>query len=82
MGSVLAELLVARGCEVDFVTPAAKVAGWTENTLEQRFIQTRLMEMGVRLHLSHAPGLFGAWGRAGLAAPTRAPSAMLPRMRR
>ena len=47
MGSVLAELLVARGCEVDFVTPAAKVAEWTENTLEQAIIQRRLLEMGV-----------------------------------
>jgi dimethylamine/trimethylamine dehydrogenase len=62
MGSVLAELLLARGCAVEFVTPAAKVAEWTENTLEQRFIQTRLMERGVRLHLSHAPVAFGAGG--------------------
>ncbi|MCA3509797.1 MAG: NAD(P)-binding protein, partial [Rhodobacter sp.] len=29
MGSVLAELLVARACRVEFVTPAAKVAEWT-----------------------------------------------------
>jgi dimethylamine/trimethylamine dehydrogenase len=62
MASVLAELLVARGCEVEFVTPSAKVAEWTENTLEQRFIQTRLMEKGVRLHLSHAPLAFGTGG--------------------
>lgn len=55
MGSVLAELLVARGCTVEFVIPAAKVAEWTVNTLEQGFIQTRLMELGVRLHLSQAP---------------------------
>ncbi len=55
MGSVIAELLVARGCMVDFVTPAAKVAIWTENTLEQTTIQRRLMQIGVRLHLSHAP---------------------------
>ncbi|PZR01041.1 MAG: NADH:flavin oxidoreductase [Cereibacter sphaeroides] len=62
MGSVLAELLVSKGCEVEFVTPAAKVAEWTENTLEQRFIQTRLMELGVRLHLNHAPISFGSGG--------------------
>ncbi len=62
MGSVLAELLVAQGCEVEFVTPATKVAEWTENTLEQRFIQTRLMERGVTLHLSHAPLRFGSGG--------------------
>jgi dimethylamine/trimethylamine dehydrogenase len=55
MGSVVAELLVARSCVVDFVTPAVKVASWTENTLEQATIQRRLMQIGVRLHLSHAP---------------------------
>jgi dimethylamine/trimethylamine dehydrogenase len=55
MASVVAELLVARGCAVDFVTPAAKVALWTENTLEQATIQRRLMQIGVRLHLSKAP---------------------------
>ena len=62
MGSVLAELLVARGCRVEFVTPAAKVAEWTENTLEQRLIQSRLMSLGVTLHLSHAPQAFGPGG--------------------
>ncbi len=55
MASVLAELLVSRGCAVDFVTPAAKVALWTERTLEQATIQRRLMQIGVRLHLSRAP---------------------------
>jgi dimethylamine/trimethylamine dehydrogenase len=55
MGSVLAELLVARGCTVHFVTPAVKVAEWTDNTLEQSTIQRRLAEIGVHIHLSHAP---------------------------
>jgi dimethylamine/trimethylamine dehydrogenase len=55
MGSVLAELLLARGCAVEFVTPAARVAEWTVNTLEQRLIQTRLIERGARLRLSRAP---------------------------
>jgi dimethylamine/trimethylamine dehydrogenase len=55
MGSVLAELLLARGCAVEFVTPAARVAEWTVNTLEQRLIQTRLLERGARLRLSRAP---------------------------
>jgi dimethylamine/trimethylamine dehydrogenase len=55
MGSVLAELLVARGCTVDFITPAVKVAEWTDNTLEQTTIQRRLMELGVTLHTSKAP---------------------------
>jgi dimethylamine/trimethylamine dehydrogenase len=55
MGSVLAELLVARGCKVHFVTPAVKVAEWTDNTLEQSTIQRRLADLGVTIHLSHAP---------------------------
>jgi len=59
MGSVLAELLLARGCEVAFVTPAARVAEWTLNTLEQGAIQRRLMAAGVALHLSAAPEAIG-----------------------
>lgn len=55
MGSVLAELLVSRGCNVDFVTPAAKVAEWSENTLEQGRIMRRLLELGVRVHTNKAP---------------------------
>ena len=53
MGSVLAELLVARGVEVLFVTPAADVAPWTHNTLEQHRIQRRLLELNVTLVTSH-----------------------------
>ena len=47
MGSVLAELLVAAGNEVVFITPASQVAQWTVNTLEQAKIQQRLLELGV-----------------------------------
>ena len=54
MASVLAEFLVARGCRVSFVTPATKVAEWTENTLEQTQIQRRLLEIDVSLYLSKA----------------------------
>lgn len=53
MGSVLAEHLVARGVEVIFVTPAADVATWTHNTLEQHRIQRRLLELGVTIITSH-----------------------------
>jgi dimethylamine/trimethylamine dehydrogenase len=49
MGSVLAELLVDIGCAVTLVTPAAEAANWTQNTLEQAAIQTRLLERGVRI---------------------------------
>jgi dimethylamine/trimethylamine dehydrogenase len=34
--------LVARGCTVHFVTPAVKVAEWTDNTLEQATISAAL----------------------------------------
>jgi dimethylamine/trimethylamine dehydrogenase len=47
MGGLLAELLVAQGCRVTLVTPASEVSNWTRNTMEQHFIQKRLLEMGV-----------------------------------
>ncbi|MFN3282107.1 MAG: NADH:flavin oxidoreductase, partial [Tabrizicola sp.] len=59
MGSVLAELLVTKGNRVQFVTPAAKVAEWTDNTLEQGSIMRRLLEIGVEMHLSKAPEAIG-----------------------
>jgi len=49
MGGVLAELLAQNGCEVALVTPAPLVSYWTQFTLEQSKIQTRLMKLGVRL---------------------------------
>ncbi|RMH51356.1 MAG: FAD-binding protein [Alphaproteobacteria bacterium] len=52
MGGVLAEHLVAAGCEVVLVTPAARVSDWTFNTLEQHAIQKRLLELGVELVLN------------------------------
>ncbi len=60
MGSVLAELLVAKGNRVHFITPAVKVAEWTDNTLEQGTIMRRLLEIGVDIHLSKAPEAIGA----------------------
>lgn len=60
MGSVMTEVLVARGCTVDFVTPAAKVAEWAENTLEQAVIMRRLLELGVRVHTNKAPEAIAA----------------------
>ena len=53
MGSVLAELLILKGCRVSFVTPSAKIAEWSVNTLEQGQIQRRLLELGVELKTSH-----------------------------
>ena len=49
LGSVLAEKLRLAGLEVTLVTPAAEVASWTRNTLEQHRIQCRLIEIGVKI---------------------------------
>ncbi|NKB16834.1 MAG: hypothetical protein HC774_08260 [Sphingomonadales bacterium] len=54
LAGVLAELLVAEGTKVTFVTPSAKVSEWAGNTLEQGRIQSRLMSLGVSLELSQA----------------------------
>jgi len=60
MGSVLAELLIAKGCRVSFVTPSTKIAEWSVNTLEQGQIQRRLLELGVEVRTSHAVVEVGA----------------------
>ena len=49
MGSVLAELLIQRGCQVTLVTPAPLIAYWSQFTLEQERIQRRLMKSDVKL---------------------------------
>ncbi|HUQ37961.1 MAG TPA: NAD(P)-binding protein [Aestuariivirga sp.] len=54
MGSVLAELLISKGCRVSYVTPSTKISEWSVNTLEQGQIQRRLLELGVEVKTSHA----------------------------
>jgi dimethylamine/trimethylamine dehydrogenase len=54
MGSVLAELLISKGCRVSLVTSSTKVSEWSVNTLEQAQIQRRLLELGVEVTVSHA----------------------------
>ncbi len=49
MGGVLAELLADKGYETTCVTAASEVSTWSRNTMEQHFIQTRLLEKGVRI---------------------------------
>jgi dimethylamine/trimethylamine dehydrogenase len=49
LGAVLAEKLHAAGLAVTVVTPAERVSAWTVNTLEQRAIQKRLLELGVEI---------------------------------
>jgi dimethylamine/trimethylamine dehydrogenase len=54
---VLAELLVKSGCKVAFVTPSIRVSDWSYNTLEQAFIQKRLIELDIDIHVTR--GLAG-----------------------
>ena len=60
MGSVLAELLISKGCRVSYVTPSTKISEWSVNTLEQGQIQRRLLELGVEVKTSHAVVEVGA----------------------
>jgi dimethylamine/trimethylamine dehydrogenase len=52
MGGVLAELLVKRGLQVTLITPSIRVSDWSYNTLEQAFIQKRLIELGVEIQVT------------------------------
>ena len=49
MGGVMAELLADIGCETHYLTPACEASTWTRNTMEQHFIQARLLEKGVTI---------------------------------
>jgi len=49
MGGVLAELLADRGYDTLYVTPACEASTWTRATMEQHFIQARLLRKGVRI---------------------------------
>jgi dimethylamine/trimethylamine dehydrogenase len=50
MGGVLAELLANNGCEVMLLMPGPTISYWTEYTLEQHWIQEKLMHKGVNLY--------------------------------
>ena len=50
MGGLMAELLADMGCETHYLTPACEVSTWTRATMEQHFIQARLLEKGVKIH--------------------------------
>ena len=52
MGGVLAELLASSGANVTLITPSAYVSDWTNNTLEQATIHSRLAEVGVNIVLN------------------------------
>ena len=60
MGGVIAELLADEGYRVSLLTGASEVSAWTRNTMEQQFIQSRLLSKNVALQLS--AGLAGVSG--------------------
>jgi dimethylamine/trimethylamine dehydrogenase len=49
LGAVLAEKLRLDGHDVTLVTPADRVSAWTVNTLEQRAIQKRILELEIEV---------------------------------
>lgn len=49
IGGVLAEMLAKAGRTVYMITPASEVSTWTQHTLEQQRIQTRLLELDVHI---------------------------------
>jgi len=53
MGGVLAELLATKGYKVSLVTPAPMISYWSQFTLEQERIQSKLMKLGVKLYPQH-----------------------------
>ena len=54
MGGVIAEALRLKGLEVSLVTTMAVASAWTEFSLEQKRIQTRLHSIGVQIVPLHA----------------------------
>ncbi len=52
MASVLAEKCSELGCEVTYMTNAARVSEWSDNTLEQQRIHKRLLDKNVKLVLN------------------------------
>jgi dimethylamine/trimethylamine dehydrogenase len=52
MASALAELMVAKGAKVTYVTSGSMVAEWTVHTAEQQRVHRRLHELGIQIVLS------------------------------
>ena len=49
MGGVLAELLADKGYETTYMTPASEACTWSRNTMEQPFVQARMLEKGIAI---------------------------------
>jgi dimethylamine/trimethylamine dehydrogenase len=60
LGSVVAELLRKEGYDVLFVTPEAQVSSWSAATLEQRWVEERLYELGIEVITKHAVTAIGS----------------------
>jgi len=54
MGSVLAEQLAKRSCQVTVVTPAPMISYWAQFTLEQERIQRKLIELNIKLYTQYS----------------------------
>lgn len=59
MGGVVAERLAAAGLRVTLMTTDPVVSSWTVHTLEQRWIQRRLLERGIALLTNRVPVRLG-----------------------
>jgi dimethylamine/trimethylamine dehydrogenase len=53
LGGVVAEALAGQGRKVALVTSAGTASAWTAATLEQPYIQARLLAAGIDIHVSH-----------------------------
>jgi dimethylamine/trimethylamine dehydrogenase len=54
MGGVVAELCADAGFDTTYATPASEASSWTRATLEQAFIQTRLLRKGIKIQAFRA----------------------------
>jgi dimethylamine/trimethylamine dehydrogenase len=66
MGGVLSELLASEDHQVTLVTPAPDVSNWTNNTLEQARIQTRVLGAGIEVVAQRAVASVGAEAAASV----------------
>jgi dimethylamine/trimethylamine dehydrogenase len=60
MGGVIAEALRSRGLDVTLVTPAGDVSAWTTASLEQPYIQARIINAGITVMTGHILARVGA----------------------
>lgn len=60
LGGLLAEWCVQQGCTTTLVTPAPLVSYWTQFTLEQERVESRLRHLGVTLLTRHTLTDIGA----------------------